>query len=71
MSLGSVVETGSRDAVALLDANEVLLYAIVRLKEAARLASSEDTRKSIDEARVEVERLAGVLSKKLSEAMEG
>ncbi|GBF09874.1 conserved hypothetical protein [Aeropyrum pernix] len=67
----STLKNPSGDAVALLDANEVLLYTIVRLKEAARIARSEEIKNSIDNVRIEVERLAGILSKKLVEAVKG
>lgn len=57
-----------RDTVALMDANEVLSYAIVRLKEAARIAASEDVREEITRVRREIERLAAQLeSHKLME----
>ncbi len=50
-----------RDIVALMDANEVLSYAIVRLKEAARIAVSEGVREEITRVRREIERLAAQL----------
>lgn len=50
------------EAVALADANEVLLYAIVRLKEAARIAGAGEVASAIEEVRREVEKLAGRLA---------
>ncbi|MEM1968101.1 MAG: DUF2175 family protein [Acidilobaceae archaeon] len=47
-----------RDLIALLDANEVLLYAIVRFKEAERIASGE-VKSILSEARREIEKIAG------------
>ena len=58
-------------AAALLDANEVLLYAITRLKEAERLLDGE-AREAVEEARKAVEksagRLAGLIAKEAGEA---
>ena len=50
-----------RDLVAVMDANEVLAYAIVRLKEASRMASSEEVKEEITRVRREIERLAAEL----------
>ncbi len=47
-----------RDIIALMDANEVLSYAIVRLKEAARVASSSEVKDAITRTRREIEMLA-------------
>jgi len=56
-----------RDTVALMDVNEVLAYAIVRLKEAARIAESEDVKGEIDSARKKIEGLAARLEKLLAD----
>jgi len=53
------------DVAALHAASEVLSYAIVRLKEAARMASSEGARGKIDEARRRVEGVAALVEKAL------
>jgi hypothetical protein len=58
-----------REAAALHAANEALLYAIVRLKEAARMAGEGRAREAIEEARREVERAAGRLAGLLAEAL--
>jgi len=58
-------------AAALLDANEALLYAIIRLKEAEKLLEGE-AREAVEEARKAVEKsagkLAGLLAKEAGEA---
>ena len=54
-----------RDIVALMDANEVLTYAIVRLKEAARIAGSKEIVEEIVKARHVIESLAEELEKRL------
>ena len=56
----------SPDVVALMDANEVLSYAIVRLKEAARIAESEEVRGEITGARYKIEGLAAKLEELLT-----
>ena len=53
------------DIIALMDANEVLAYAIVRLKEAARLAGTPEVSEEITQARRKIEGLAARLEKKL------
>ena len=55
-----------RDVVALMDANEVLTYAIVRLKEAARIAGSGEVREALVEARKRIEALAAKLELELA-----
>ena len=62
----STAPEGLRDLVALLDVNEVLLYAITRFKEAERVAHSEEVRGAIADTRREVERLAGRIASLLS-----
>lgn len=65
-----IAETGlDRDTVALMDANEVLVYAIVRLKEAARIAASEKVSSEIASVRRSIEGLAERLEKLLAEKM--
>ena len=54
---------------ALLDANEVLLYAITRLKEAAKLLEGE-AKEAVDEARKAVEKSAGKLANILAKEIE-
>lgn len=61
----SIREKAGPDHVALMDANEVLAYAIVRLKEAARLAKSDNVREEITLARRKIEGLAARLEKTL------
>ncbi|MCE4603363.1 MAG: DUF2175 domain-containing protein [Aeropyrum sp.] len=56
----------SPEIIALLDANEALLYTIVRLKEAGRIAESEEAKSLLDNARREVERLAGILAREIA-----
>ncbi len=55
----------NRDVIALMDANEVLAYAIVRLKEAGRMAHDKDVVEEITMARKKVEGLAARLEKLL------
>ncbi len=55
-----------RDLIALLDANEALLYAITRFKEAEAVASSEEVRGVIAGVRRDVEKLAGRIASLLS-----
>ncbi len=55
-----------RDVVSLMDANEVLTYAIVRLKEATRIAGSEEVKEALVEARKKVEALAAKLELELA-----
>ena len=66
----STASESLRDLVALLDVNEVLLYAITRFKGAERVASSEEVRGAIADARREVERLAGKIASLLG-SLEG
>ncbi len=54
------------EAAALAAANEVLLYAIIRLKEAERAAEEGEVRSKIAEVRREVEKAAGSLAQLLS-----
>ena len=61
----------SREAVALMDANEVLAYAIVRLKEAARIAGKGSVADEITSVRKEVEGLAARLEKVLVDLVGG
>lgn len=56
-----------RDTVALMDANEVLLYSIVRLKEAARIAKSGELKEEINSIRRRLEGLVEELERKLSQ----
>ncbi|MCE4600505.1 MAG: DUF2175 domain-containing protein [Desulfurococcales archaeon] len=56
-----------RDVMALMDANEVLTYAIVRLKEAGRIAASDELREEILSARRRIEELAERLERLLHE----
>lgn len=58
----------SRDMVALLDANEVLLYAIIRFKEAEKIAETGEVKSIIAEARRDVEKLAGKISNAITAA---
>jgi hypothetical protein len=55
--------------VALLVANEVLLYTIVRLKEAYRLADDENVRNLLLDVRKSIEGLAEKLELKLYEML--
>lgn len=55
-------DSNTRDLIALLDANEVLLYAITRFKEAEAQASSDEVKSFIAEARRDIERIAGRLA---------
>ena len=57
----------SRDVVALMDANEVLLYSIVRLKEAARIAETSEARDAIVRVRRRIEDMAEELERLLLE----
>ena len=50
------------DIVALMDAIEALNYLIVRVKEAKRLAESEELRNLLDAVRVDAEKHAAQLS---------
>ncbi|MCE4628321.1 MAG: DUF2175 domain-containing protein [Desulfurococcales archaeon] len=59
----------SPDVVALMDANEVLAYAIVRLKEAARIAESEQVKSEIVGARYKIEGMAAKLEELLSKLL--
>ena len=59
--------SAERDVMALMDANEVLTYAIVRLKEAGRIAASDELREEILSARRRVEELAERLERLLHE----
>ncbi len=52
----------NRDMVALLDANEVLLYAIVRFKEAEKTAETIEVKSVLAEIRKDIEKLAGKIS---------
>lgn len=52
----------NRDMVALLDANEVLLYAIIRFKEAEKAAETGEVKSVIAEIRRDIEKLAGRIS---------
>lgn len=58
------------EAVALADANEVLLYAIVRLKEAEKAAGEGEVRESIARVRREVEKAAGTIAQILSKFLD-
>jgi len=62
---------GYRDLMALLDVNEVLLYAITRFKEAEGTASSSEVKSFIAEARRDIERLAGRVASMLSGSLRG
>lgn len=55
----SRVKGDPSDIVALLDVNEVLLYAIVRFKEAEAIALSDEVKSVITDTRREIEKLAG------------
>ena len=58
--------TGSklfRDKIALMDANEILAYTIVRLKEATRIAESSKVKDELVSARKKIEGLAAKLEK--------
>ncbi|MCE4620355.1 MAG: DUF2175 domain-containing protein [Desulfurococcales archaeon] len=61
----------SREVAALMDANEVLAYAIVRLKEAARIAGEGEVSKEITDARKKIEGLAAKLEKMLVDLVGG
>ncbi|MDM7276032.1 MAG: DUF2175 family protein [Thermoprotei archaeon] len=52
----------TRDMVALLDVNEVLLYAIIRFKEAEKAAETGEVKSVIAEIRRDIEKLAGRIS---------
>lgn len=66
----SKMDDNYRDSIALLNANEVLLYAIVRLKEAGRIAKSEDIKSLIAEVRSSIEKAAGRLSTAIQKLLE-
>ncbi len=57
------------DSAALAAANEALLYAIIRLKEAERAAGG-GARSAIESARRGVERLAGELARVIADRLE-
>ena len=62
-----IAERGlDRDTVALMDANEVLLYSIIRLKEAARIAMSKELKDELVSIRRKIEDLVEELERKLS-----
>ena len=54
-----ILKSPSRDVVAIADANEILLYTIIRLKEAERVAETPEVKDRITRIRKEIERLAG------------
>ena len=58
-----------RDSIALLSANEALLYTIIRLKEAGRIASSDDVKSLIADIRASIEKAAGRLSTALQKTL--
>ncbi|MEB3780872.1 MAG: DUF2175 domain-containing protein [Desulfurococcales archaeon] len=58
-----VLSSPTPDKVAILDANEVLLYTIVRLKEAEKSAESDDIKKVLSSIRKSVEKSAVDLAK--------
>lgn len=60
-----ISKRGDPDTVAILEANEALLYALVRLKQAERIA--RDARSEVEALRREVEGLAGKLARRLGE----
>jgi len=63
-----IAERGiDRDTVALMDANEFLLYTIIRLKEAGRIAKSHEVKDEIITIRRKIEDLVEELERKLSE----
>ncbi len=68
---GLIAEKGvvDGDIAALHSASEALSYGIVRLKEAARLASSDDAARIIDEARRKLEGLAAMVEKALADKL--
>jgi len=60
-----ILRAPSRDVIAVSDANEALLYTIIRLKEAERIAGTSNVKEEIARIRREVERLAGNIVKLL------
>ncbi|GEM_PF-248826 len=60
--LAGSLRIDERDLLALLDANEALLYAIVRLKEADKIAGSEEVKVALSEVRASIEKSAGKIS---------
>ena len=58
------------DGIALILSNEVLLYSIIRLKEAERVAESGEVKDKINGIRRSVEKLAAELSHLIKEALE-
>jgi hypothetical protein len=70
---GLIAEKGllTGDVAALHAASEALSYAIVRLKEAARLASSGEAVEAIVEARRRVEDIAAMVERVLADRLAG
>ncbi|MEZ0290792.1 MAG: DUF2175 family protein [Sulfolobales archaeon] len=60
-------ESVSRDIIALLDANEVITYSIVRFKDSEIKASSKETKDLLINMRRELEKISAQLSSKLLE----
>ncbi len=60
----------TRNRVALAEANEALLYVIVRLKSAERMASDTELKQYIASIRKEIEKQASTIANKLSLYME-